>query len=75
MAVKAQTSSTTITFIQLLNTKMNQKYPKSPKFESEIKNIPGTTCTPLRSNKYHEVTYSRQWGHREVFKKDGTLGV
>ena len=30
------------------------------KKESEIKNIPGTICAPLRTNKYREVTYSCQ---------------
>ena len=54
---------------------MKQKCPKSRKIESEIKNTPGTICTPLRTNKYRRVTYSRRWGHPEVFQKDGIASV
>ena len=54
---------------------MNQKCPKSRKIESLINNTPGTNCTPLRTSKNRGVTYSRQWGHRQVFQKDGIVGV
>ena len=54
---------------------MNQKYPNSRKVESEIENTAGTICTPLRTNKYRGFTYSRRWGHREVFQKDKIVGV
>ena len=54
---------------------MNQKCPKSSKVESDIKNTAGTICTSLRTNKHSGVTYSRQWDHREVFHKDGIVGV
>ena len=39
------------------------------KVVSEIKNSAGTMCTPLRTDKQRGVTYSRQWGHRVVFRK------
>ena len=48
---------------------------KKRKVESEIKNIAGTICTPLRMNKYRGVTYSRRWVRREVFQKDRSAGV
>ena len=53
---------------------MNQKCPKSRKIESEIE-IPGTIRTPLRTNNYRGATYSRRWGHREVFQKNEIVGV
>ena len=39
MAVEAQLSSKMITFIQILQTNMNRKCPKSRKVESEIKTL------------------------------------
>ena len=54
---------------------MTQKYRQSRKVERQIKNTPGTNCTPLRLNKYREVTFWRQWGHREVFRDNGTVEV
>ena len=47
MAVKAQLSSKTIFFIQVLNTIINQKCPKSRKVERRLKNSQGTICPPL----------------------------
>ena len=56
---------------------MKQKCPKSRKDESQIKKkhcrYKLQSYTPLRTNKYQEIIYSRRWSHREVFQKDGTL--
>ena len=49
-----------MTFIQILNTNLNQKYPKSGIVENEIENNSGTICTPFRTIKHRGVTYSCQ---------------
>ena len=48
---------------------MNQKCPRSRKVEKDIKNTPGTICTPLGTNKYYGVKYSRRWATERSFRK------